>query len=477
MDNAELMKQKIEELFSIDLRSLALFRICLGLIILIDLGIRLTALEAHYTDSGVLPRSLIYEQSGHQANWSVHFLSGSVTGQAIVFAIHALLGFALLIGYQTWIVTVLNWYFMTSLYSRNMLVLQGGDVLLLLLLFWSIFLPVSAYWSVDSWRKTKSPDNRPTRIFSGASAALLLQVAIVYFFAVLFKWNRDWLSGEAVYFALNLDSFAKPLGVWLRQYYSLLLYTSYVVLALEALCPILAFSPFATAKCRIVAVLTATLMHLGFDLGLTLGLFAYISITSWLVFLPSTFWDWVARKHLPVGTTMRGDVFTNTIALTLIAYIFAWNVRSLNYTAWDQYYPRHFNAIGKAFHLEQMWNMFFIPMRDDGWFLVPAQLVNGSVVNLQGPGLALSWEKPSLVSDTYIDQRWRKYLLYLISPANHAYIPQYARYLCHRWNSSHEGGERLKALQIVFMMRRLYNQNRIGPNHKIILWNHNCSGV
>lgn len=468
---------KIEELFSIDLRSLALFRICLGVIILIDLGIRLTALEAHYTDSGVLPRSLVYEQGGQTLPWSIHFLSGRTDVQALIFLIQGLFGFALLVGYKTWIVTVVNWYLMCSLFVRNLLVLQGGDVLLLLLLFWSIFLPLGARWSLDRlWEPKDLPV--PKRAFTGATAALLLQVVIVYVFAAIFKWNRDWLSGEAVYFALNLDSFAKPVGVWLRQFYPLMIYTSYVVLAFEVLCPLLAFSPFATATCRIIAFATATVMHLGFDLGLTLGLFAYISITSWMVFIPSQFWDWFDRRRgiatTPRDTTLRGDPITNAIALMLIAYIFAWNVRSVNYNSLDQYYPKHFNAIAKVLHLQQMWNMFYIPLRDDGWFIVPGKLVNGSAVDLQRGGAPLNWDKPPLVSDTYIDQRWRKYLLHLIVPKSTVYVPYYARYLCHQWNQSHQGEEKLKALQIVFILHRIYSGNHIGPSHKIIMWNENC---
>lgn len=171
---------------------------------------------------------------------------------------------------------------------------------------------------------------------------------------------------------------------------------------------------------------------------------------------------------------MRGDPVTGTIALVLIAYIFAWNIRSLNYGAIGQYYPKHFDVIGKVLNIGQTWNMFFIPLRDDGWFIVPGQLKNGSVVDLQHDKMTLSWERPSLVSDTYIDQRWRKYLLHLIETKSTVYVPYYAKYLCHHWNQSHEGDEQLKALQIVFMMHRLYNGNRIGNYHKIILWNENC---
>lgn len=46
-------------LFSIDVRSLAALRTCLGLLILVDLWLRSEFLTEHYTDAGVLPRQAV----------------------------------------------------------------------------------------------------------------------------------------------------------------------------------------------------------------------------------------------------------------------------------------------------------------------------------------------------------------------------------------------------------------------------------
>lgn len=470
----------LEELFGIDLRALGVFRICLGILLLLDLSVRLTSLEAHYTDLGALPRTLIYKQSGHIINWSVYFLSGRWQVQAALFAIQMLIAFCFLIGYRTWLANAASWYLLAALYIRNYLVLQGGDILLLLLVFWSLFLPLGARYSVDAWRSGATPPTPVTqRILSGGSAALLLQVVFVYWFAVAFKWNRDWLSGEAVYFALHLDSFATALGVWLRQFYPFLIVMSYVTLALEAICPTIVFSPIATSTCRIIGVGLALLMHLGFDLGLSLGLFAYTSMTSWLVFLPSEFWNWVeyrlGRKSPPVTLPPKRDIWLiNAIALFLILYVFAWNMRTLNYGAFAKYYPKHFNSIGRALRLEQTWNMFYIPLKEDGWYVIPAELADGRVVDLFQSGAPLSWEKPKLVSDTYIDQRWRKYLSNVSGLRTAVYLPDFARYLCGNWDRSHPPGEQVKNLQIVFMRNYILSGNKRSPTQKVVLWNESC---
>lgn len=462
----------ISTLFGIDLRSLALFRICLGLLLVLDMCVRSLSIEAHYTDMGVLPRSLLFYDHGYRMYWCVHCFSGRWEWQALLLFIQGLFGLALLVGYRTRIVTIISWYLLTSLNARNFLLLQAGDLLVVLLLFWSMFLPLGARWSLDS-TLTPHSEPLPNRVVSGGSAALLLQVAFVYWFAVIFKWNHDWLSGEAAAYALYLDSFATSLGVWLRQYGSLLPIFSYATLALEFLCPTVAFSPFATAPCRMAAVTLAVLMHIGFGIALYLGFFVFTSIISWLVFIPGEFWDRVQGKTSTVVAITSSKVL-NLIALCLIAYVLAWNIRTLNYNKYDAYYPNHFGFIGRVLHLEQMWNMFYIPTRSDGWFVVPAELLNGQVVDLYRNGAPLSWERPALVSSLFPDQRWRKYMLNLVLPAYKDYIPYYARYMCRSWNRRHERNEEVKALQVVFMMHQIYRPNQIGDTTKFILWNERC---
>ena len=70
-------KLKAQELFGMDLRSLAIFRISIALIIIVDLIARASDLESHYTDRGVLPIDRVIE---HSPKWrvSVHLLNGSI---------------------------------------------------------------------------------------------------------------------------------------------------------------------------------------------------------------------------------------------------------------------------------------------------------------------------------------------------------------------------------------------------------------
>ena len=51
--------EKAVELFGADLRSLAAFRVVLASLVLVDLATRATDFYAHYTDTGILPRTVL----------------------------------------------------------------------------------------------------------------------------------------------------------------------------------------------------------------------------------------------------------------------------------------------------------------------------------------------------------------------------------------------------------------------------------
>lgn len=137
--------------FTLDLRSLAFFRVTMALLLLGDLAQRLTDLTAHYTDSGVLARNVLNRSIAWEPGmWSLHQASGDASFQLVMFAVAAVLAVMLLVGYRTKVAAIGSWIMLISLHSRNPLVVQGGDTLLRVMLFWSLFLPIGARWSVDA---------------------------------------------------------------------------------------------------------------------------------------------------------------------------------------------------------------------------------------------------------------------------------------------------------------------------------------
>src|SRR5207249_2480615 len=156
----------LRSIFGIDLRTLALFRVMLAMVVLADLALRARDLTAHYSDRGVLPRAALIGDIG---SWkpSLHFISGSATFQAMLFVLAGLVALAMLVGYRTRIATFISWVFVLSVEARNPGVFQGGDHLLYLLLFWGMLLPLGARFSVDA-ALDPSVHEVPNRYFSMA---------------------------------------------------------------------------------------------------------------------------------------------------------------------------------------------------------------------------------------------------------------------------------------------------------------------
>jgi predicted DCC family thiol-disulfide oxidoreductase YuxK len=280
-------------IFGCDLRTLALFRVMLALVLLGDLVGRARDLTAHYTDAGVLPRTALIGDFG-PPDASLHLISGSAFGQGILFVVAGLVAVALLFGYRTRLATIVSWVLLISLQARNTLVLQGGDYLLVLLLFWSMFLPLGARFSVDAARDRRVQDE-PNAYFSMATLALLIQCMSVYFFSALLKSDPMWIrEGTAVHYALQLDYLVTPFGAWLRQFPDLLKGLTYYVWYLELVGPFVMFCPVFHVPVRLLLQACFITMHIGFLLCLEIGFFPFVSITSLLAFTPGSVWDKLA---------------------------------------------------------------------------------------------------------------------------------------------------------------------------------------
>lgn len=298
---------KLEELFGLDLRSLAVFRIGLALIIITDLIIRVGDLTAHYTDDGVLPRGVLSQQILKPWYWSVHALSGQPIVQAILFSLAGLIALALLVGYRTRLATIATWALVVSLHNRNPALIFAGDDVLRALLFWAMFLPLGACYSIDSALNT-SAQKLPKRILSAATLALTLQQCWIYMFSAAFKAKSSvwWPDGSAVYYALSYDQYVAHLGQFLLNFGPFLVFSTFVTFVLEWVGPLFLFVPFRTTFFRCCTIITFILLHIGFGLTLNLGIFPFLSVFSWLAFIPSDVWDAAAKRlHTPERAGLR----------------------------------------------------------------------------------------------------------------------------------------------------------------------------
>jgi predicted DCC family thiol-disulfide oxidoreductase YuxK len=297
-------KNKLEELFGFDLRSLAALRIAVALLIIGDLISRSRDLVAHYTDFGVVPRGIL----GLYDRWrvSVHLMNGTWEVQAVLFLITGIFALMLLVGYRTRVMTAVLWFLLSSLDSRNPFIADGGDTLLRLTLFWAFFMPWGACYSVD---RSLAPveSTVPQRIFSAATFAYSIQIVIIYVFSVIHKTSPEWRSdGTAVYYALHLIQMANPIGAYLAQFPLMMRLVTHGVFWFQVIGPAVLFFPLWNGPIRTAAVFAFMLMHVGMGLCLQIGLFSWIAAFAMLVFLPPWFWDRIlSRLRTPARIRTR----------------------------------------------------------------------------------------------------------------------------------------------------------------------------
>ena len=287
---------RLAELFGIDLRSLALFRFALGLVLLLVLLGSFSDLTAFYSDLGIMPRAWAIESDSFN-RVSLYFLNGQSWFIATLLTIQTICALMLMLGWRTRLAVIVSFVMWASLINRNTMILIGGDLLMACLLFWAMFLPVGARYSVDAATSSNAPPTDNHHL-SWASVGLLLQVVSVYFFSAQLKSGVEWYPQfTAVYYALSLDRYATPLGQWLLNFPDLLHALSAFVWWLELMGPLLIFVPFFNRYIRLLVLTCFIAMHIGFKLCLELGHFPFVSIASWTVFVGGWIWDALSARR------------------------------------------------------------------------------------------------------------------------------------------------------------------------------------
>ena len=446
MSGGGTWRARAAELFGIDLRSLALLRIGVGALLLVDLAQRAVDLRAHYTDGGVVPRRAL-EAYGPDAVFTLHALaSGSALAVGALFGLAAVCGVALLLGWRTRLATLASWLLLASLQWRNPPLNHGGDVMLRMLLFWGMFLPLGARLSLDA--RGRDP-TAPGLHVSAASAALLLQVAFVYAFAVAQRTGPVWWEGDALFYALHYDLFATGFAAWLRQFESILPPLSMAVLWMEILGPVVAFSPVWTAPLRCLAVVAFWGLHLGIGLSLSLGLFPAVFVVAWLAFVPPLAWQRLGRWPGGAGrVASRLPALLDVGVALLLALAFLCNGKHV-FPGWiDRNLPAGWDAPARWLRIDQRWGLLAPdPPRYDGWYVIAGHLDDGREVDLLDPPKPLSRAKPERVSGQ-ANIRWRRFLLDLALQRDDPRWRDLGSYHCRAWNERRAGGARLDRVNV-----------------------------
>jgi Vitamin K-dependent gamma-carboxylase len=437
--------------FGCDTRSLAALRIALGLLLIADLAWRLPLLTWCFSEVGAWP--VAAARDGARLPWSLYLLSGSQWWTGALFSLAALCAVALTVGWQTRVTTIVSWALLVSLQQRNTLVLNGGDSILRLLLFWGAFLPLGARWSLDARR---SPA-RAKLITSGATFALVLQVAFIYVFNALYKTDASWRTeGTAIADALRLETYATPFGESLLASPDLLKSATKATWWFELLGPLLAFMPWRQAMMRCTAAFAFMAFHAALLATLRIGIFPIIGMAAWLPFLPAAFWDRITGgTSMPAANaTPASRWWVHATPVVLIAYVFIWNT-------WGLFAergaasppPAGFTLPGHALMLHQKWKLFAPPLSYEGWTIIAVTDKSGRVYDAL-TGRELDTSRPAHLRERTGDARRRKFLDGYRTTRNNHRIRWLAAWAEREWRRAHPDSE-LESLSIHYLWERV----------------------
>ncbi len=431
-------------------------RIAVAFVILLDLSIRVSDLEAFYANTGAVPLSLIFQYKWNDYYLSFHAISGLWQVQLILFIIAACCALLLLIGYRTRLFTFMSWLLLLSLHNRNVLILQGGDDLLRMMLFWGMFLPWGKRYSCDAlWSDDTETDNR---IATLGTLAYVLQLTYVYTGSALLKGPEWHTNFQALYYVYSLDQIAYPHTQWLYYYPQLLKILTAIAFWFEMLVPVLFFIPVRNQWFRLTAVVVIFGFH-GFNaFSLLIGLFPAIGIVSSLGLLPTFFMDWFdgktaqlkkffAQSFTGVAYIFSGIIrwkapvyktsfITQYVLGVLILYVLCWNTGNLSFNPYKLADEVRF--IGYSLRIDQNWGMFAPGVfKDDGWYVMEARATDEKTIDLFHPNDSITYKKPANITAMFKNDRWRKYSENFIFVSNDFMRGYFCNYYLKKWNTEH----------------------------------------
>lgn len=490
----EPMRGYFRQIFTLDLRALALMRMMVGFGLVLDMIQRFLVRSEFYSDHGVLTRAALVEFFEFNGAMSLLMLNGSAHFAGFLALLGMLSGVMIAIGYGTRFFTILGWILLSSFHARHNLAIHGGDNLLRILLLYSIFLPIAKRWSIDSiHRGHRILDNS---FFSWFSALLVVQIFCIYFFTTVYKWHPVWISEfSSLHYALSLDLFSTDLGKWLTQFPTFLKISSMITIAIEGIVPFLLLIPFYPLFFRRLCILCFYGLHLGIQVTMVLGLFPLACLAAWTALWDSKSMDWLEKKGKSVfdhwthyakrwptfSWSLNSYTFqskrSKLFALLIMGLVISWNIEgTAKLKNFEVKSP--FDEMVFFLQLNQQWNMFApSPLTDDGYMVVDGELDNGKKIDPLSLK-AVDFTPPENFADAYPNTIWRKYLLTLYMADGAAHRLHFGRFLCRRWNSQHEGLERLRRFKIYYMRVRTTppGQARSLKPEPIMIWRHFCFG-
>jgi hypothetical protein len=270
--------------------SLALLRICFGVIVFAWTVSLAPDLSAFFSSAGI-----VGAQPGAAGVWGV---LGIAPGGGVVLVLYAALLIAsagLAAGCLTRVASVVVFVGLLSFERRNPWVFNAGDGLLRVIAFYLMLAPAGASLSVDRWRRERErfwefPARAPW-----ALRLMQIQLSVIYLGGV---WDKlqgtTWNNGTAVSYALRVSDLAGlPVPAFLSQSPVVVNVLTFGTLAVELGIGILVWN----RRLRRWVLLGGIGFHVGIAWAIRVGFFSLAMLVLYVAFVDP---DWASGRLLGV---------------------------------------------------------------------------------------------------------------------------------------------------------------------------------
>jgi hypothetical protein len=252
--------------------TLAVFRIVMGIFIFVMLLALFPNWQTYYGPGGVRPEPAIPTPE------SLFILTEGWIPISLFWWIGILSSIALIVGWNTRFFTIVLFFLQTSMNHANSMMVNGEDLILRMLLFYSIFAPLGATLSLDSRYYRSNFSIWPLRLMQ-------INIALIYFFSLPVKLRSDisWLNGEAIYWVMMTSTWSR--WSWQQWFYdgTLSKILTYSTVLVEGSFPFLIWFK----KTRMPILIAISLFHIGLGVGLkNVSFFSFSMVCAFILFIP-----------------------------------------------------------------------------------------------------------------------------------------------------------------------------------------------
>lgn len=264
--------------------AIAIYRIVLGCLMTANLLLMIPDVGAWFSDRGTVSIATARTVSGGSGFVILPYLPHTDGWVWAYFIVLLLFSVTFTLGFWTRTSAIVVFLLFVGLHHRNPVILNSGDSFMRIAMFFMIFAPAGAVYSLDRWWRVRKGREKgvPKPTEPWAQRLIQLQLAFLYFYAFVWKaMGPMWLEGTAVYYTSRLVEFWRfPVPYVYEHMWSIKLW-SWGTLVVEFALGVLVW----VKELRYWVLLSGVLLHLGIDYSMNIPLFGPIMVAAYITFV------------------------------------------------------------------------------------------------------------------------------------------------------------------------------------------------